>query len=185
MYKLKWTRLQGEIFRLLCIKAGLKLSLREIARFLHVSPTAVSNALMLLVTEEVITINKNKTIKLLSIELNRDSSKVIAMKRIENLRLIFESGLSDFLLNEFPGCTSILFGSYSRGSDIMTESGENNSDIDIAIIGAKEKKVNLREFSKLLERQININFYDSWKNIHRNLKDNILNGILLQGGVEL
>ena len=185
MYELKWTRLQAEIFRLLCIKAGLKLNLREIARFLRVSPTAVSKALIELDKDEIVKIKKNKVINLLSIELNRNNSKVIEIKRVENLKMIYESELSNFLLDKFTGCTVILFGSYSSGGDIITESGENDSDIDIAIIGTKGKDLELKEFSNLLERKININFYDSWKGIHKNLKDSILNGILLEGSIDL
>jgi predicted nucleotidyltransferase len=186
IYKVKWTRLQAEIFRFLCIKAGKSPNLREIARALKVSPTAVSNALAGLEKEELISVRKDKRIKLLSIELNRDNSKAIEMKRAENLKLIYESGLSDFLFNEFPGCSIILFGSYSRGEDVWAgETEENRSDIDIAIIGAKEKEVNLTRFEKMLERKVSINFYESWKKIHRHLKNNILSGILLKGGIEL
>ena len=185
MYQLKWTRLQGEIFRLFCIKAGQVLNLRAVAKALNVTPTAVSNALVELEKEEILKIQKSKTMNLLSIELNRDNPKTIHLKRTENLKLIYESGLSDFLYNEFPGCTIVLFGSYSRGEDILTETEETHSDIDIAIIGRKEKEINVAVFNKLLERKIHINFYESWQKIHTHLKENILNGIVLSGGIEL
>ena len=181
MYKIKWTRLQSEIIRFLCIKAGQSFNLRDIARTLKVSPTAVSNALKGL--EEFVSVKKSKTINLMSIELNRDNKKTIEFKRTENLRLIYTSKLSDFLYDEFPGCTIILFGSYSRGEDVLNQ--ENPSDIDIAIIGSKEKKIDMSKFDRLLEKTINLNFYRSWKDIHKNLKDSILSGIILNGGVEL
>lgn len=186
MYKVKWTRLQARVFRFLCIKAGQGLNLRGIARPLKVSPTAVSNALIELEKEGLIKVKKSKTMNLMSIEFNRDDKKAVEMKRVENLKMIYESGLFDFLFNEFPGCTIILFGSYSRGEDVWVwESEENRSDIDIAIIGAKGKKVDLTRFDKMLERTVFINFYESWKDIHKHLKNNILNGILLSGGIEL
>ena len=186
MYKLKWTRLQTEIFRFLCIKAGMTRNLRGIAMPLNVSPTAVSNALIELEKEGLIKIERSKTMNLLSIEFNRDNQRAIEMKRVENLKMVYESGLSDFLFNEFPGCTIILFGSYSRGEDVwIRETEENRSDIDIAIIGIKGKEINLTRFHKMLERTIVINFYESWGSIHKHLKNNILNGILLSGGVEL
>lgn len=186
IYKLKWTRLQAEIFRFLCIKAGHTLNLRGIARALKVSPTAVSNALAGLEKEKLITVQKSRNVNLLLIKFNRDNHKAIEMKRTENLKMIYESGLSDFLFNEFPGCTIILFGSYSRGEDVWSnETEENRSDIDMAVIGTKGKEVNLIKFNKILERTVSINFYKSWKEIHRYLKNNILNGILLSGGVEL
>jgi predicted nucleotidyltransferase len=186
MYKLKWTRLQTEIFRFLCIKAGQTLNLREVSKALKVSPTAVSNALAELEKEGLVKVKKSKTINLLSIEFNRDNQKAIEMKRVENLKMIYESGLSDFLFNEFPGCTIILFGSYSRGEDVWTGgTEENRSDMDIAIIGTGGREVDLTKFDKMLERVVSINFYKSWEDIHKHLKNNILNGILLHGGVEL
>ena len=178
--------MQAEIFRFLCIKAGQTLNLRGIARPLKVSPTAVSKALTELEKEGLITVKKSETINLLSIEFNWDNHKAIQLKRVENVKMIYESGLSDFLYNEFPGCTIILFGSYSLGEDVwIGKSIEHRSDIDIAIIGTKSKEVNLTKFDKMLERTILINFYKSWVDIHKHLKDNILNGILLSGGIEL
>lgn len=186
MYNIKWTRLQAEIFRFLCIKAGQSLNLRSIARHLKKSPTAVSNALKNLEKEKLIKVKKANTIRLLSIELNRDNEKTIELKRVENLKLIYESGVVKFLEESFPGTTIILFGSYSRGDDTWTnETEENRSDIDIAIIGTKGKDIDLTKFDKKLERTIIINFYPSFKEIHRHLRNNILNGIILSGGVDL
>ena len=186
IYQIKWTRLQSEIFRLLCIKAGQSLNLREIARFLKKSPTAVSNALKGLEKESLIKVKKAENINLLSIEINRDNQNAINMKRVENLKMIYESGLAKFLQDIFPGTTIILFGSYSRGDDVWTNVSEGHrSDIDIAIIGTKDKKIKLTEFDKKLERTIFINFYRSFKKIHKHLRDSILNGILLSGSIDL
>jgi len=185
MYKIKWTRLQSEILRFFCIKAGQIFNLRGIASLLKVSPTAVSNALKELENHSLVSVKRSKTMNLMFIGLNRDNKKAIEFKRTENLKLIYESGLSDFLYNEFPGCGIILFGSYSKGEDTWSETNENRSDIDIAIIGAKEKAIDVAKFDKMLERKTNINFYDSWKDIHKHLKESILDGITLSGVVEL
>ncbi len=186
MYAIKWTRLQAEIFRFLSIKAGQSLNLRGIARPLKRSPSAVSHALTELEREGLIKIKKAEKMNLLSIEFNRDNQRAIELKRVENLKLIYESGLARFLEESFPGCTVILFGSYSRGEDVWTNATEEHiSDIDIAVIGSKGKQVKLTEFDKKLERTININFYSSFKEIHKHLRDNILNGIALSGSVDL
>ena len=177
MYKLKWTKLGQEIFSLLCLKTGEKLSQREIAKILKVSPTAVANSLAKIKKENLITIEKTKTINFVS--LNRNEKKAIELKRTENLKNMYLSGLSDFLENELPGATIFLFGSYSRGEDICT------SDIDIAAIGRTDKTINFSSYEKTLNRKINVNFYKSWKTIDSHLKNNILNGIILHGGVEL
>ncbi|MBL7206624.1 MAG: nucleotidyltransferase domain-containing protein [Candidatus Aenigmarchaeota archaeon] len=179
IYKLKFTRLQNEIFRLLCIKAGTELNQREIAKSLNVSPTAISKALKLLKKEKIVKIKKEYKINLSIIELERENPKTMEKKRAENLKMIYESGLADFLENTLPGSTVVLFGSYSRGND------DSSSDIDIAIIGRKEKDINLEEYEKLLEREIRLNFYENLKSVHKNLKENICNGIVLSGGIEL
>ena len=52
-YKLKWTVLQVEIFRFLCVKFGETVNVRGIARGLRKTPTAVSNALYALEKEKI------------------------------------------------------------------------------------------------------------------------------------
>lgn len=186
IYKLKFTKLQNEIFRLLCIKAGTALNQRTIAKKLKVSPTAVAKALKGLKKENLIQIKKDKTMNLTLIELNLDNSKAIMLKRTENLKMIYESGIVEFLEDKFPGTAIILFGSYSYGYDIWSEDPDlHSSDIDIAIIGSKRKDINTKKFNKILEREVIINFYPSFKSIHKNLRNNILNGIVLAGGIEL
>lgn len=179
MYKSKLTILQQEILRLLFVKSGMSLNQRGIAKILRVSQPAVMKAVPRLKEIGLIKIEQDKESKRWSVELNRDNHKVIKIKRADNLKQIYESGLADFLNKEFAGGTIILFGSYSRGEDTM------DSDIDIAIIGRKEKIVNLNKFEKLLERKININFYPFFREIHKHLRESILNGILLSGSVEL
>ena len=179
IYKLKWTRLQNRILRFLIIKTGSSVNQREIAKALEVSPTAVGKSLIELQKEGLIKVNKQGNINLILIEFNRDNQKAIEYKRTENLKMIYELGLVKFLEDNFPGCTIILFGSYSRGEDIT------KSDIDIAIIGTKGKAIDTERFDKILEREIIINFYKNWKEIHKNLRDNILNGVLLSGSVDI
>jgi len=179
IYELKLTNLQQRILRLLFVKAGISLNALRIAKNLKVSQPAVSKALPLLLKEDLIKAEKDKNSGRLSIEVNRENYKVMQMKKIDNLKLIYESGFADFIEKEFAGATIILFGSYSRGEDTI------HSDIDIAIIGRKEKLTNLEKFEIMFERKININFYTSFKEIHKNLKENLFNGIILYGGVEL
>jgi len=175
-YKLKWT-LEQEIFSLLCAKAGEKLSQREIAHFLNVSPTAVANSLKKLKENRLVKMEKTKTINFIS--FNRDEQKALELKRVENFKNMYTSGLSDYLFHALPGGTIVLFGSYSRGEDTSL------SDIDIAVIGRKNKILELEKYEKLLNRKINVNFYNTWMEIHKHLKNNILNGIILHGSVDL
>ena len=76
-YKLKFTRFQNTIFRLLCIHAGESLNQREIAKLLGFSPTAVAKALPLLEKEGLVCVERSKTMNLTFIKLNRDSQKAL------------------------------------------------------------------------------------------------------------
>jgi predicted nucleotidyltransferase len=175
--KLKFTRLQGGLFRMLCIKAGEPLTQFEAAKAIGASQTAVSKALGPLVREGLAKVEKKHG--RLFIELDRESRKATELKMTENLRMVFESGLVPAMEEKFPGAAIILFGSYSRGEDTM------KSDIDIAVVGSKQKAVYLGRFEKQLGRDINLQFYDSFKSIDKELKENILSGILLAGRIEL
>ena len=93
--------------------------------------------------------------------------------------MIYESELVEFLHDKLPEATIILFGSYSLGEDLYS------SDIDIAIIGSSERKIDVSSYEKILHRKIVIQFYDKMGEIHKNLKESILNGIVLKGSVRL
>jgi len=177
--KLKLTSLQQEILRVLFKKVGKPLNQRQIANILEVSQAAIMKAMPILANLDFVKLRKDKETKRWSIGLNTNNNKVMQLKRADNLKQIYESGLADLLEKKFIGTTIILFGSYSRGDDTI------NSDIDIAIIGAKERVIDLTKYEKILERKIMISFYDSFKKIHKNLKENLANGIILAGGFEL
>ena len=177
MYKPKYTSLERQIFELLCLRAGEELSQREIAKILDVSPTAVANSLVKLYKSDLLKIKKAKTINFVS--LNRENRIALELKRVENLKNIFLSGIIKYLEKEFAGATIIMFGSFSFGEDT------SSSDIDLAIIGRKDKLVKIEKYEKILNRKITLNFYNSLKKVHKNLRENVLNGIILSGGIEL
>ena len=179
IYKRELTNLQQGILRLLFIKSGMSLNQRGIARIIGVSPPAVTKALPELAKKGFAKIEQDKESKRWSIELNRENHKAMQLKRVDNLKQIYESGLADFLEKEFAGGTIILFGSYSKGEDTVL------SDIDIAIIGRKKKAVKLTEFDKKLERTVFLNFYSSFAEIHKHLRENLFNGIVIIGSIEL
>jgi len=179
MYKLELTKLQQEILRVLFIKAGVPLNQRRLANVLGVSPPAIMKALPILKDKGLVAIQQDKESKRWAIEMNSDSHIAMQMKMVDNLRQVYESRLADFLEEELAGATIILFGSYSRGEDTQL------SDIDIAVIEHKYKVLNLNKYEKLLSRTVNVNFYESWSGINKHLRNNILSGILLHGGIEI
>jgi len=179
IYKQELTNLQQEILNLLSIKAGSALNQNRTSKILKVSQPAVAKALPFLEKSGYVLIKKDKASGRFDIKLNRENKRIINIKRTINLNLIYKSGLVEFLEENFPGTTIILFGSFSKGEDTET------SDIDIAIIGRKEKKVNLNEYEKIFEKEIFLHFYISFSKIEKELKENLCNGIILIGGIEL
>jgi predicted nucleotidyltransferase len=177
--KLKFTILQLEILRFLFNRVGASFNQKNISDNLEVSPTAVSKSLELLKNENLIKVIKDPQSQTLVIELNLDNPLVFQLKRAENLKMLYESGLPLMLDSAFPGATIILFGSFSFGED------NKNSDIDIAIIGSKQKSINLDKYEKMFSKEIILQFYDDFSNIHKNLKESLLNGIILKGSVKL
>ena len=177
--KLKFTRLQAELFGFLCENVGRETNQSFLAKNLRVSSTAIAKALVYLEKNNLVSIKKDKLMNLNLIQLNRENSRVVYLKRVENLRAIYESGLIEYLEEAFLGSTLVLFGSYSKGEDTI------KSDIDLAIIGCKEKKLSLSQFEEFLKKEVIINFYSSFKEINKELKESSCNGIVLSGGIEL
>lgn len=74
----------------------------------------------------------------------------------------------------------IVFGSYARGED--TE----DSDIDLYVETSSKKKPNLKKYEDRLKREIQLFVYkDIHKIKNKELANNIINGIALNGYVEV
>ena len=179
VYKEKFTILQNSILGYLCLKTGQKINQRELAEILNVSPTAIAKSLLLLVQEKLIKVDNLGKMNLKQIYFNKDSKEGLKFKKWKNLQMFYNCGVLYYLYKKFPGCTIILFGSFARGDDIF------NSDIDIAVIGSVWKKMDLSRFELKILHEINVNFYKSWNKIDKGLKENILQGIVVFGDVEL
>jgi predicted nucleotidyltransferase len=173
MYKLKFTSLQLTILRYLSLTVGVKYNKRRLAIELGVSPTAISKALQKLVKGKLVKLTQDKFSKNYKIELNFDNFQTIKLKRVYNLQFIYESGLAEYLIFKHPGCTVIMFGSFSRGEDTI------DSDIDIAVIGCDEKKLDLHKYVKSLLREINVMYFKNWDDMGENLLINLRRGIYL------
>jgi predicted nucleotidyltransferase len=161
------------------MNAGESFNARGLAIPLGVSQPAIAKALPLLEKLNFMHVTKDRKSKRLSIELNRENQLIIGLKRADNIRQIYESGLAQFLKESFPSCTIIIFGSFAKGEDTY------ESDIDVAIAGTKGKAIDVRDFEAKLKKEIRVNFYQSFKEISSDLKNNILGGILISGWVEL
>lgn len=179
MHNTKRTALQQEIFRALCLTAGARINQRTLAAKLGVTPAAVSRALPLLQKDNLVAIKGHGKMNLKEIELNRENRKAIQLKRVENLRQLYLSGCADFLAEMYAGCTIVVFGSYASGEDTV------KSDIDIAVIGAKEKRIDLSPYQERLERPLRLMHLGSMAGLSKEFKESLCNGIVLEGGITL
>ncbi len=111
---------------------------------------------------------------------NRTSDKFLLEKRLFNLKQLYESGLIDYLKVRLVNSPIIVFGSFARGEDI------EESDIDLYIETPSKKDIVVEEYETVLERKIHIFRLKSIGEIkNKHLANNILNGIVLNGFIEV
>ena len=109
---------------------------------------------------------------------NRDNLRFRIYKKFSLLIRLYEVGLVDYIYDScFPNAI-ILFGSASKGEDI------EESDLDL-FVQAKTKKLNLIKYEQLLNRKITIFFEDDFLKLSSELKNNILNGVILKGYLKI
>ena len=150
--------------------------MREISRRTKISQSSVTNHLKNLLKEGFI-LKEKKGIYPAFIS-NRDNLRFRIYKKFGLLLRLHETGLIDYIYDScFPN-SIILFGSSSKGEDI------EESDLDI-FVQAKTKKLNLKKYEKLLNRRITIFFEDNFLKLSSELKNNILNGIILKGYIKV
>src|SRR3989338_3381186 len=98
-------------------------------------------------------------------------------KKMYNLGSLLESDIIEFIEEKLAPKCIVLFGSYSRGED--TE----DSDIDI-FVECKKEDLNVKNFEKNLGRKIELHFSGNFASYPEELKNNIINGIVLSGFLE-
>jgi len=146
--------------------------MRELSRRIKLAQISVINHLNYLVKQNLV-IKEKKSIYP-SYRANQENELFILLKKQNLMLRIKSSGLAKFLEDNLrPNCI-ILFGSASQGMD------NEKSDIDL-FIQAKESKLNLSKYSKLLNRNINLFFEPNLKNLNKELLNNIINGEILSG----
>lgn len=155
-----------------------KLRVREIERLLDLPLPSVIRYCKELESEEILSIIRVGNVAFYT--ANRMSEKYTLEKKFLNIKLMYESGLVEYLRRELSNPVIILFGSFVKGED--TE----ESDIDLYIETLSKDKLNLEKFEKILERNIQIFRHKNLKDVpNTNLANNIINGILLNGFVEV
>ena len=105
---------------------------------------------------------------------NRASELFRFYKKMDMVLLIRKSGLLDFLWEKCMPDVIVLFGSAAIGEDLK------DSDIDL-YLQCREKPLKLDKYERILKRNIQILFEDKFEKLSPELRNNILNGIILKG----
>lgn len=173
---------RNRILRLLFLYPYTEFTLSELAEQGSVSKSTTSRVLNDLKNEELITIVDLGIVW--RIRANFDNPNYKNEKIIYNLSIIFRSGIIDYLNQNYHPKNIIVFGSFRRGED------SPESDIDIAMETDEEidlKILSIEDFKEIesqIERRIRIYLFNG-KKIDLNLFNNIANGIVLSGFLEV
>ena len=162
---------QDEIKRIFFENPSKTYHVREIARLLKISKTAVSYHINKLIKQEIVLVKKSVFKEYAA---NESSRKYRFYKMIYAMEKIEESGLIDRLEEETTPKSIMLFGSFAKAEF------DCNSDIDI-FIQSKEQSINMRDFEKKMHHKINLFFESDLKKLSNELFNNIANGIKLRG----
>ena len=153
---------------------GSGFQLREISRLINLAPKSVMIYLSELEKNNLILKLKHRIHKYPVYIANRDNENFRFYKKIDIIISLKDSGLLNFLEKQCMPDVIVLFGSASKGEDLL------NSDLDLFLL-CKEKKLNLDKFEKVIKRKINIFFSEEFNKLSKELKNNILNGIIMGG----
>ncbi len=145
--------------------------LRELSRLSKISPPSVINYLKEFEKQELI--KKYEKRRIPYYQAIRDNEDFIFYKKLSISYELHKSGLIDYLWQELSPEAIVLYGSYAKGEAI------ESSDIDIFIVG-KGKKINIEKFEKRLSKNIHL-IIDEIDNISKELKNNLINGVVLKG----
>src|SRR3989344_1174803 len=158
-------------------------SLSDLAREAGVAKANLGGILKAFQEAGLISIEKLS--KLWRIKADQTNWLYTRSKIVYNLNFIYQIGVVEFLVDYFKNPKAIiLFGSFRKGEDL------SNSDVDIAVESDEVndyKITGLREmleYEKILGKKIQIHLFNRG-NININLFNNIANGILLWGFLEV
>lgn len=149
-------------------------TLREIAKKIGISPPTASYIAKRLEKMEVIRVEKERV--QYKVFGNLESEKYADIKRLFNIFSLLS--LKEFLVKELNPNLIVVYGSYSLGEDTET------SDVDIFVDSQKRKTLDVLKFEKDLARTIHV-IIEKFDKLPKELKVNILNGVILYGVVEL
>ena len=113
---------------------------------------------------------------------DRASREFLVSKKLFNFYSLFSSGLVEFLVREYGNPAIVVFGSYWRGEDV------EGSDVDVYVECPKKivNTMDVEMFEKKLMRKLQFFQYRKISDVeNKELANNILNGVVINGFVEV
>ncbi|MCK4589565.1 MAG: ArsR family transcriptional regulator [Nanoarchaeota archaeon] len=158
-----------------------KFSIRELSRTLKINHTTVRQYLNKLVKDGFLSLKKEGVYSFYRLILNK---KTLNLKLYYNLEKVRESKIIEDLEKNYDLPVIVLFGGYASAMDDTT------SDIDLCLMSNIEKEFSTEKYEKKLNRKVSIHKFNktSWekaKKSNPNLINNICNGIVLSGELEV
>lgn len=151
-------------------------TIRGIARYLKLSHATVLKYIGIL--EEIGFIRKKSGALNPTYFANTQNQKYKFYKKNYLVSKLMDTGLVDYIQKKSFPSSIILFGSGAKGT--FTE----NSDIDI-FVEATESELNITKYENKLNRKINLLFEPGLDNLSQELKNNIINGVVLYGFIKV
>jgi len=142
-----------------------KLSVREIAKKLRMSRSTVQYYLKQLKNEGLVS-KDNQWV---------DNWQNRFVKSNYYVNKVVKSGLVDYLDHELVASSIILFGSVAKGESVK------ESDLDLFVECARNKKLDLKMFEKKLGHKVELFTKPKITLLPKNLFNNVVNGIKLKG----
>ena len=154
---------------------------REIARIIRKSPTTISKYLKQYEREGLLNSEKKLNHLVFKASGNQEFKQI---KLNHNLKLIKESGLVDFLIEEYSPEAIVLFGSFAKAENTP------KSDIDLLIISSKKNQPSLSKFESKLNHKIQLFIHskdeiNKFSKTNKELVNGWINGIKIYGFFEV
>lgn len=156
---------------------------RELAKRAKMSPTTVSKHLAKLKKDGLLI--SSRRLGHLFYKADTKSHTFMDMKVFYNIAALRKSGIIGYLEKEFNHPQAIvLFGSFRKGEDIR------QSDIDLLVITPTKKETGLSVYETRLGHAVQLftiseSELEGMKENNKELMNNIINGIILYGFLEL
>ena len=149
--------------------------IRQIARLTDVASSGVIKIMKKLKNNKLVKSKQERMVE--EVEADFDG-RFLQVKRAYNLVSLYDAGLVQVLQDFYEGAATVVFGSYSEGTDT------SRSDVDIAVVTKNEKTPDLSKFEKKLGRRIKL-MPISLESATTEFKNSLSNGIVVAGYLEV